>query len=79
MIDTLTVIATTISLIGLLSVMALMWRENIYLTRKVKILQVALREERRKVQFSMRDMETYQALKHLFNLSNAKSGHDSFP
>jgi hypothetical protein len=49
MIDTLTVIATTISLIGLLSVMALMWRENIYLTRKVKILQVALREERRKV------------------------------
>ena len=63
MIDTLTVIATTISLIGLLSVMALMWRENIYLTRKVKILQVALREERRKVQFSMRDMETYQGVK----------------
>ena len=48
-IDTFTIIGVIIALISSLAVMALMWRENIYLTKKVKILQVALREERRKV------------------------------
>ncbi len=62
-IDTFTIIGIIIALISSLAVMALMWRENIYLTKKVKILQVALREERRKTQFSMRDMETYQGVK----------------
>lgn len=48
-IDTFTIIGVIIALISSLAVMSLMWRENIYLTKKVKILQVALREERRKV------------------------------
>lgn len=61
-IDTLTVIGTMIALIGLLATMMIMWRENIYLTKKVKMLQVLLREERRKVQFS-RDTGTYQGVK----------------
>jgi len=47
-IDTLTVIGTMIALIGLLATMLIMWRENIYLTKRVKMLQVLLREERLK-------------------------------
>ncbi len=37
-----------IALVGSLSVMGLFWKENIQLQKKVRILQVALRDERRK-------------------------------
>jgi hypothetical protein len=46
--DTGTIIGITIALAGSLAVMGLFWRENIYLQKKVRILQVALRDERRK-------------------------------
>jgi hypothetical protein len=46
--DTGTLIAIVIALAGSLSVMGLFWRENIHLQKKVRILQVALRDERRK-------------------------------
>jgi hypothetical protein len=46
--DTGTLIAIIIALLGSLSVMGLFWRENIQLQKKVRILQVALRDERRK-------------------------------
>jgi len=46
--DTGTMIGMIIALIGSLSVMGLFWRENIHLQKKVRILQVALRDERRK-------------------------------
>jgi hypothetical protein len=46
--DTGTLIAIIIALLGSLSVMGLFWRENIQLQKKIRILQVALRDERRK-------------------------------
>jgi len=46
--DTGTMIGMIIALVGSLSVMGLFWRENIQLQKKVRILQVALRDERRK-------------------------------
>jgi hypothetical protein len=46
--DTGTTIAIIIALLGSLSVMGLFWKENIQLQKKVRILQVALRDERRK-------------------------------
>jgi hypothetical protein len=46
--DTGTMIGIIIALVGSLSVMGLFWRENIQLQKKVRILQVALRDERRK-------------------------------
>jgi hypothetical protein len=46
--DTGTMIGMIIALVGSLSVMGLFWRENIHLQKKVRILQVALRDERRK-------------------------------
>jgi hypothetical protein len=46
--DTGTIIGITIALAGSLVVMGLFWRENIHLQKKVRILQVALRDERRK-------------------------------
>jgi hypothetical protein len=46
--DTGTMIGIIIALVGSLSVMGLFWRENIHLQKKVRILQVALRDERRK-------------------------------
>jgi len=46
--DTGTIIAIIIALLGSLSVMGLFWRENIQLQKKVRTLQVALRDERRK-------------------------------
>jgi ABC-type cobalamin transport system permease subunit len=46
--DTGTLIGIVIALAGSLSVMGLFWRENIHLQKKVRVLQVALRDERRK-------------------------------
>jgi ABC-type cobalamin transport system permease subunit len=46
--DTGTLIGIVIALAGSISVMGLFWRENIHLQKKVRILQVALRDERRK-------------------------------
>lgn len=46
--DTGTLIGIIIALVGSLSVMGLFWRENIQLQKRVRILQVALRDERRK-------------------------------
>ena len=46
--DTGTMIGIIIALAGSISVMGLFWRENIHLQKKVRILQVALRDERRK-------------------------------
>lgn len=46
--DTGTMIGIIIALVGSLSVMGLFWRENIQLQKKVRILQVALRDERKK-------------------------------
>lgn len=46
--DTGTMIGMIIALVGSLSVMGLFWRENIQLQKKVRILQVALKDERRK-------------------------------
>jgi len=46
--DTGTMIGMIIALVGSLSVMGLFWRENIQLQKKVRILQVALRDERKK-------------------------------
>jgi hypothetical protein len=46
--DTGTLIGITIALAGSLAVMGLFWRENIHLQKKVRVLQVALRDERRK-------------------------------
>jgi hypothetical protein len=46
--DTGTMIGMIIALVGSLSVMGLFWKENIQLQKKVRILQVALRDERRK-------------------------------
>jgi hypothetical protein len=46
--DTGTMIGIIIALVGSLSVMGLFWRENIHLQKKVRILQLALRDERRK-------------------------------
>ena len=45
-IDTGTMAAIIIALLGSLSVMGLFWRENIQLQKKVRILQVTLRDER---------------------------------
>ena len=46
--DTGTMLAVIIALVGSLSVMGLFWKENIRLQKKVRDLQVALRDERRK-------------------------------
>jgi hypothetical protein len=46
--DTGTLIGITIALAGSLAVMGLFWRENIRLQKKVRVIQVALRDERRK-------------------------------
>lgn len=46
--DTGTIVGITIALASAISVMGLFWRENIQLQKKVRILQVALRDERRK-------------------------------
>jgi hypothetical protein len=46
--DTGTLIGIVIALAGSLSVMGLFWRENIHLQKKVRALQVALRDERRR-------------------------------
>jgi hypothetical protein len=46
--DTGTMTAIIIALLGSLSVMGLFWKENIQLQKKVRMLQVALRDERRK-------------------------------
>ena len=46
--DTGTIIGITIALAGSIAVMCLFWRENIHLQKKVRALQVALRDERRK-------------------------------
>jgi len=46
--DTGTLIGIVIALAGSLAVMGLFWRENIHLQKKIRILQVALRDERRK-------------------------------
>jgi len=45
-IDTGTITAIIIALLGSLSVMGLFWKENIQLQKKVRILQVSLRDER---------------------------------
>lgn len=46
--DTGTMLAVIIALVGSLSVMGLFWKENIQLQKKVRYLQVALRDERRR-------------------------------
>jgi hypothetical protein len=46
--DTGTLIGITIALGGSITVMMLFWRENVMLTKRVRELQVALRDERRK-------------------------------
>ena len=46
--DTGTLIGITIALAGSLAVMGLFWRENIHLQKKVRILQLQLRDEKRK-------------------------------
>lgn len=47
--DTGTVIGIIIALLGAITVMGLFWQENIRLSKEVRRLQVALRDERRKV------------------------------
>lgn len=47
-IDTGTIIAIVIALLGAITVMGLFWEENIRLGKEVRRLQVALRDERRK-------------------------------
>jgi hypothetical protein len=44
--DTGTMTAIILALLSSLSVMGLFWKENIQLQKKVRILQVALRDER---------------------------------
>ena len=46
--DTGTMLAIIIALAGSIAVMCLFWKENIHLQKKVRALQVALRDERRK-------------------------------
>lgn len=46
--DNGTLIGITIALGGSITVMVLFWRENVMLTKRVRELQVALRDERRK-------------------------------
>ena len=48
MLDTGTIIGIIIALLGSVTVMCLFWRENVQLQKKVRILQLALRDERRK-------------------------------
>lgn len=48
-IDTGTTIGIIIALLGAMAMMGLFWRENIRLTKEVRRLQVALRDERKKV------------------------------
>jgi len=47
LLDNGTIIGIMIALLGAMTVMCLFWRENISLTREVRRLQVALRDERR--------------------------------
>jgi ABC-type cobalamin transport system permease subunit len=47
-IDTGTIIGIVIALLGAITVMGLFWQENIRLSKEVRRLQVALRDERRK-------------------------------
>lgn len=47
-IDNGTVLAIIIALLGAVGMMGLFWSENIKLTKEVRRLQVALRDERRK-------------------------------
>jgi hypothetical protein len=47
-IDTGTVIGIIIALLGAITVMGLFWQENIRLSKEIRRLQVALRDERRK-------------------------------
>jgi hypothetical protein len=49
LIDNGTVLGIIIALLGAMTVMGLFWRENIRLAKEVRRLQVALRDERRKV------------------------------
>jgi ABC-type cobalamin transport system permease subunit len=46
--DTGTTIGIIIALLGAIGMMGLFWSENIRLTKEVRRLQVALRDERRK-------------------------------
>jgi len=46
--DTGTLIGIVIALAGSMTVMILFWKENIKLQKKVRNLQLALRDERRK-------------------------------
>jgi hypothetical protein len=48
MLDTGTIVGIIIAIVGSLAVMGLFWKENIHLQKKVRILQVALRDERKK-------------------------------
>jgi hypothetical protein len=47
LIDNGTALGIIIALLGAMTVMGLFWRENISLTKEVRRLQVALRDERR--------------------------------
>jgi hypothetical protein len=43
-----TIVATSIALAGSVLVMVLFWRQNIKLEKKIRVLQIALRDERKK-------------------------------
>ena len=47
--DNGTTLGIIIALLGAITVMGLFWQENVRLTKEVRRLQVALRDERRKV------------------------------
>jgi hypothetical protein len=48
LLKTTDIIAILIALLGSITVMLVFWRENVHLQKKVRALQVALRDERRK-------------------------------
>jgi len=48
MLTNLDLLAIIIALLGSITVMCLFWKQNIALTKEVRRLQIALRDERRK-------------------------------